>query len=372
MANEFKTFPLGFGLMRLPTVKNAEIDIDKVCEMVDAFIKGGGTYFDTAYFYHDGNSEAALNKAVVQRYPRDKYTVADKMPPLNLQTRSDLERIFKGQLEKTGLDYFDYYLLHAIGEGNIEQFERAGAWQWAKEMKAAGKIKTFGFSFHGTPPLLEKLLKEHPEVEFVQLQINYADWNHESIASKTIYDIARKYNVPIIVMEPLKGGYLSSLKSEFEDILYAVTKDVSIASWAVRYVLQLQGVFMMLSGMSTLDQVLDNVKTVQAFTPLSEKESAALKLVKEKLDALPIVACTNCKYCVEGCPKNIKIPNLISIYNDYLTYEQPEKGKGSYTFTTENSGKAIDCIECKKCEVSCPQHLPIIDTLAKISKLFDN
>ncbi len=372
MANNFKIFPLGFGLMRLPTVENGDINMVKVCEMADAFIKGGGTYFDTAYFYHDGNSEIALNKAVVQRYARDKYTVADKMPPLNLQTRSDLERIFKEQLEKTGLEYFDYYLLHAVSEGNIEQFERTGAWQWAQDMKKEGKIKTFGFSFHGTPKLLEKLLSEHSEVEFVQLQINYADWNDKGIASKIIYDIACKYNVPIVVMEPLKGGYLSSLKSEFEHILNAVTKDVSIASWAVRYVLQLNGVFMMLSGMSTLSQVLDNVKTVQAFTPLSEKESGALKLVKEKLDALPIVACTDCKYCVEGCPQNIKIPNIFSVYNDYLTYGQAEKGKGSYKFTTGKSGKAMDCIGCKKCEVACPQHLPIIDTLAKISELFDN
>ncbi len=372
MKSELKMCPLGFGTMRLPTFENGDIDIAKFSEMADAFIEGGGTYFDTAYFYHDGNSEKALKKAVVERHARNTYTVADKMPPLKLQTRDDLERIFAEQIEKTGLEYFDYYLLHALSEANIDQFERTGAWQWAMEMKKEGKIKKFGFSFHGTPPLLEKLLSEHPEVEFVQLQINYADWNSESVASEEIYNIARKHNVPIVVMEPVKGGYLAKLKPEYEEILTATTKGVSTASWAVRYVLGLEGVFMLLSGMSTLTQVLDNLKTTNAFKPLNEEEVKALKTVKEKLDAQPIVACTACKYCVEGCPKNIRIPDVFGVYNEYLIYGLSETAKGTYKFYTKNSGKAKDCIECKKCENSCPQHLPIIADLAKAAAVFDN
>ncbi len=371
MNKQFKTSPLGFGLMRLPTDENNEIDIAKVCQMADEFIANGGTYFDTAYFYHGGNSEIALKKAVVERHDRNTFTIADKMPSRNLQSTADLDEIFENQLEKTGAGYFDYYLLHAVSEGNIDQFDKSGAWQWALDKKKEGKIKNFGFSFHGTSPLLEKLLSLHPKVDFVQLQINYADWLNKDIESQVIYNIARSHNVPIVVMEPLKGGLLGGLSEEYTNIFSAVTKNKSAASFAIRYVLQLEGVFMLLSGMSEQYQVSDNIKTVKAFTPLSSEEMQAIEDVKQKLLSKPVIACTDCKYCVEGCPSQINIPVVFKFYNNFIMFGQPEKCKTGYDFNTRNGGTASQCIACKKCEISCPQHLPIIENLRKTAAIFD-
>ena len=362
---------LGFGLMRLPE-KDGNIDFDAVCAMVDKYLAAGLNYFDTAYIYHGGKSEVAARECVVKRYPRDSFTLATKLPAWCLNTADDRDRIFNEQLDRAGVDFFDFYLLHSIEEGsNYENYERFNCFEWGLEKKKEGRIKHFGFSFHGTPALLEKVLDDHPEVEFVQIQLNYADWDNPVIASGRLYEILRSRNIPIVVMEPVKGGALSNPMPEITEMFKAARPDASVASWALRFVGSLPGVMTILSGMSNDEQVSDNVKTFTNFEPLSEDEQNIIKKVREILIGNPIVGCTACRYCCDGCPQGIKIPDIFSLVNTVRMYNEGWRAKNFYNANIVPSARASDCIGCGQCEEVCPQHLEIIDLLKEASEMFD-
>ena len=362
---------LGFGLMRLPQ-KNGAIDLDAVCAMVDKYLAAGLTYFDTAYVYHGGKSEVAARECIVKRYPRDSFTLATKLPGWSIKTADDRDRIFNEQLERAGVDFFDFYLLHSIEEGNnYEVYEKFKCFEWSLEKKKEGKIKHFGFSFHGTPALLEKLLDDHPEVEFVQIQLNYADWDNPVISSGRLYEILHERNIPIVVMEPVKGGSLANPVPEILEKFRAARPDASAASWALRFVASLPGVMTILSGMSDIEQVTDNVKTFTDFEPLSETEQTIIKEAREILLGAPIIGCTSCRYCCDGCPQGIKIPDIFSLVNTVRMYKDDWRSKNFYNANIVPSARASDCIGCGQCEGVCPQHLHIIDLLKDASEMFD-
>ena len=362
---------LGFGLMRLPE-ENGTIQIDRVCEMVDAYMKAGLNYFDTAYVYHGGKSEVAAREAVVKRYPRDSFKIATKLPAWEMKTKEDRDRIFNEQLERAGVDYFDFYLLHSIEEGNnYDTYERLDCFNWGMEKKAEGKIKHFGFSFHGSPELLAKVLDIHPEMEFVQIQLNYLDWENPVVQSGRLYNILHERNIPMIIMEPVKGGTLASLKPELEAKYKAIRPDASIASWALRFVASLPGVMTILSGMSTEDQMADNLSTFTNFEPLSDKEKEAVKEVVDTMLNIPTIGCTACRYCTDGCPMNISIPDVFKAINTMRLYDEDFRPRMFYNGLVASHGRAKDCIACGQCEGVCPQHLSIIDLLKEASEVLD-
>ncbi len=365
---------IGFGLMRLPETDGV-IDIDKVCKMVDSYMEAGFTYFDTAYVYHGGNSEKAVKEAIVKRHPRDSFTVATKLPAWCIHSYEDRDKIFNEQLERCGVDYFDFYLLHSIEDGNnYNNYVKYDCFNWGIQKKAEGKIKHFGFSFHGTPELLIKIVDSHPEIEFVQIQLNYADWDNKIVHSGELYQILAERNIPIIVMEPCKGGKLANHDEECEAILKSVRPDKSIASWAFRYVGSLPGVTTILSGMSTQDQLEDNMNTFRNFEPLSDEEKKAIEKVKEVMFRIELVGCTACRYCVEGCPMKIAIPDVISAVNTKRKFPDDIRPNFFYGGLVERdgNGKASACIRCGQCEGVCPQHLPIISIMKEAAEKFES
>ena len=362
---------LGFGLMRLPQ-KDENIDMERVCQMVDSYMEAGFNYFDTAYVYHGGNSEVAAREAIVKRYPRDSFYLATKLPGWNIKSAEDIERIFNEQLERAGVDYFDFYLLHSVEDGwNGTTYENYDCYSWGVQKKAEGKIKHFGFSFHGSPGYLEKVLDKHPEVEFVQIQLNYADWNNPVVCSGELYEILRKRNIPMIIMEPVKGGSLAGLRPELEAKYKAARPDSSIASWAMRFVASLPGVMTILSGMSDEDQMKDNIGTFKNFEPLSETEKALVDEVTKIMQEIPLIGCTECKYCCDGCPSKISIPDVFKAENTKRLYGDEFRPKAFYNGVLARSGKASECVECGQCESVCPQHLPIIELVKKASEWLD-
>ena len=359
---------LGFGLMRLPE-KDGAIDMDTVCRMVDNYMKAGLNYFDTAYVYHGGKSECAAKDAVVLRYPRESFYLATKLPAWSLKTEDDRDRIFYEQCERAGVDYFDFYLLHSVEDGyNYETYERLSCFEWGVQKKAEGKIKHFGFSFHGTPALLRQILDKHREVEFVQIQLTYADWDNPIICSGELHEILKSRGIPMIIMEPVKGGTLASPPPEVKELFESVRPNASPASWALRFVGSQEGVMTILSGMSTEEQMQDNINTFTDFEPLTDEESETIQKAKKIMQDKPTIGCTSCRYCTDGCPQGIKIPDIFSLLNTKRVFNEGWRVKSIYNNSVAAEAKASDCIGCGQCEGVCPQHLPIIDLLKEAVK----
>lgn len=361
---------LGFGLMRLP-MNGEEVDIEQTKKMVDEFMAAGLNYFDTAYVYIGGKSEVALKEAVVDRYPRDSFRCASKLPLFDMKDPSEMMPIFQTSLDRAGLEFYDFYLLHALNKDTAKKADELGAWQFIAEQKAAGKIRHIGFSFHDSAEVLDEILTKHPEAEFVQLQINYADWESDNVQSRKCYEVARRHNKPIIIMEPVKGGSLAAMTPEAQQIFKDANPEMSVPSWAVRYAASLEGVLVVLSGMSTEAQLHDNVSYMKDFKPLTEEEHGVVKKVVDLLNSIPTIPCTGCKYCVDGCPQKINIPQIFRTMNSYTLYNNLEDAKRGYGFATHEGGKASECLQCGACESHCPQHIEIIETLKKAAADFE-
>jgi len=370
----FNDKKFGFGLMRLPTQENGEIDIPLMSKMVDTFIENGFTYFDTAWMYCGFRSEPAAKAALVDRHPRESFTLATKLHHGFLKTKEDRDRIFNEQRKKTGVEYFDYYLLHDINSHSVKTYDELDCYNWIQEKKAAGQIKHIGFSFHDTADLLDQVLTEHPEFEFVQLQINYLDWESQGVQSRKCWEVACKHGKEIIVMEPVKGGTLAQVPEKVEAAFKAYAPEMSIPSWAIRFAASQQNVAMVLSGMRDLEQMNDNLSYMADFKPLKEAEYALIEEAVKEINSSIAIPCTACAYCVDGCPMNIPIPQYFSLYNADLQ-EVKEKGwtpQGEYYDNlTLKFGKASECIECGQCENICPQHLPIIKHLKEVAGHFE-
>ena len=362
---------LGFGLMRLPKDKQGQIKLDEVQRMVDSYMERGFNYFDTAYVYE--GSEEAIRQTLVEKYPRDVYTLADKLPAWKLACQEDVERIFQESLNRTGVDYFDFYLLHSVEKSHYPTYEKYQCFDFIQEMKKQGKIKYMGFSFHDDADFLDKVLTEHPEIDFVQLQLNYLDWENGVIQSRRNYEVARKHHKPIIVMEPVKGGTLASFSDDIERIYKDYAPQKSIASWALRYVASLEGVMTILSGMSNAQQMNDNLDTMTHFEKINDKEARLIKQVTDQVLSYPTIPCTKCRYCTPGCPMHIQIPDLFTAYNSAKMYGENRRYQTYYKdHSTGDYQPAKACIVCGQCESVCPQHLEIISLLKEVSEVFDS
>ena len=369
---------LGFGLMRMPQLDPTDaskVDIEQVKRMVDLFMERGFTYFDTAIMYNGFASQRVAGEALVKRYPRDSFTLATKLHSGFFNSREDMERIFAEQLEQTGAGYFDYYLLHGIEAGSLPKYEQFDCFGWLLEKKAQGLVKHVGFSFHDSPELLDGILTRHPEMEFVQLQINYLDWESEWVKSRQVYEMAVRHGKPIVVMEPVKGGTLAKVPAEAEALLKAREPGLSVPSWAIRFAASLPGVMVVLSGMSTLAQMEDNTAYMADFKPLTEDEVALTRKVADIINGQIAVPCTGCSYCTAGCPMQIAIPQYFSLYNEDMREDLEQKGWTinftNYENLTRKFGKAADCVACGQCEGVCPQHLPIIERLKDVAAHYE-
>ena len=368
---------LGFGLMRLPTLdKNdpSKVDLEQLKQMVDLFLEKGFTYFDTAWMYNAFASEGAAKAALVDRHPRESFTLATKLHAGFFNSLEDRDKIFNAQLEKTGAGYFDYYLLHGIEAGFLPKFEELDCFHWLLDKREKGLVRHAGFSYHDSPELLDQILTKHPEMEFVQLQINYLDWESPWIQSRACYEVARRHNKPVIVMEPVKGGTLAQVPPEAERLFREREPSLSPASWAIRFAASLPGVMMVLSGMSSLSQMEDNLSYMEDFQPLTQEEQQLCFQAAEIINSQIAIPCTGCSYCTEGCPQRIAIPQYFSLYNEDMR-EVATKGWtinfSNYNTLTGSFGRAKDCIACGQCESVCPQHLPIIENLKKVSQRYD-
>ena len=364
---------LGFGLMRLPKVEgdDSQIDIEQTKQVVDAFMSAGFNYFDTAWAYP--GSEDAIRQALVERYPRDKFYLATKNAAwINCKTREDAIAQFETSLKQSGAGYFDFYLLHNLGEGRTHYFDDFDMWSFVKEKKEEGLIKHIGFSFHSTPEELEEILKAHPEAEFVQLQINYADWENPAIQSKGVYEMARKYGKPVIVMEPVKGGMLANPPQAVQDIFKAAEPDSSNASWAIRFAANLEGVMVVLSGMSNLEQMKNNLSYMKDFTGLSDDQKKTIEAARDELKKIPLIPCTTCNYCAKVCPMEIGISGSFTAMNILTTYGDMGAAKHQLGWLVGGHGRkpASECIKCGACEEACPQHISIRDELVRVAETF--
>jgi len=359
---------LGFGLMRLPMLGD-EVDIEQVKQMVDRFMEAGFTYFDTAYGYINGKSEAAAKTALVERYPRDSFTLATKLPAwAGAKTAEEAKQMFWTSLERTGAGYFDFYLLHNIGAPRIKAFDDYGIWDFLKERKAEGLIRHLGFSFHDSPELLDKVLTEHPDMDFVQLQINYCDWEDPGIQSRACWETARKHGKSIVIMEPVKGGSLANFPEEVRRPFDEAGLDP--VAGALRFAASLDGVITVLSGMSTLEQMEQNIGFMKDFKPINAEERAVLDKALALLKARPSIPCTNCRYCVKGCPMSISIPDIFQARNKDLIYGDRNGALNFYRMVAA-SAKASDCVACGQCEAACPQHIGIIEELKRTAEAYD-
>lgn len=371
----FEGKKLGFGLMRLPLTDandKGSIDIEALKEMVDTFMEQGFTYFDTAWMYCAFKSENAVKEALTDRYPRDRYTLTTKLHASYLKTKEDRDRIFEEQRQKTGVDYFDYYLIHAIDQELYSIYNEMDCFNWLIEKKKQGLVKHIGFSYHDSAEFLDQVLTEHPEMEFVQLQMNYLDWESAEVQSRKCYEVAIKHGKPVIVMEPVKGGTLADVPAEVRESFAAYHPDLSVPSWAIRFVASLDNVAMVLSGMSNMEQLMDNISYMKEFVPMNTAETELVHKAAEMIKDSIAIPCTGCSYCTEGCPMQIAIPDLFRVYNKSKRGEITDvEANEEYRQLTESGGKARECLACGQCQVACPQHLEIINYLKDVAKCME-
>ena len=371
MTNKF--FPeihgnFGFGMMRLPMLEK-EVDIPQTKEMVDAFLDAGFNYFDTAHGYISGKSELAIRETLTSRYPRDRYILTDKLTDSYFQTEADIEPFFRSQLEACGVDYFDFYLMHAQGSGNFPKFKSCRAYETAFALKEQGLIRHVGISFHDKAAVLEEILTEYPQIEVVQIQFNYADYEDLSVESRKVYEVCEKFGKPVIVMEPVKGGNLVNLPDAAQAVFDALHGG-STASYAIRFAAGFPQMCMVLSGMSDMAQLTDNVGFMRDFRPLNDDERAAVDQVCRIFRSMDLIPCTACHYCTDGCPMNIRIPRLFTCMNNKKRFRD-WNADFYYEVMTRNAGKASDCVQCGQCEAACPQHLPIRQLLQDVAAEFE-
>lgn len=359
---------LGFGLMRLPK-KGEKTDVEQTSKMVDLFMEAGFTYFDTAWAYE--GSEDAIRQALVERYPRESYQLATKNAAwINCKMKEDALAQFDLSLERTGAGYFDFYLLHNLGEGRSHYFDDFQMWDWIQEKKKEGLVKHAGFSFHSTPEELDEILTAHPEAEFVQLQINYADWDNPAVQSRGCYEVARKHGKPVIIMEPVKGGMLATPPEEVTRIFKAAEPDSSVASWAIRFAADLDGIITVLSGMSNVEQMKDNLSFMKDFKALNDSQKETIKAAQEALAKIPLIPCTTCDYCAKVCPMDIGISGSFTAMNYLTLYGDKAAAQHQEDWLVKSHGRkqANECIKCGKCEEACPQHIKIRDNLDKVCR----
>ena len=350
----------GFGMMRLPMI-GEDVDLPQTAAMVDAFLNAGFNYFDTAHPYIRGKSELAIRQCLTSRYPRDRYLLANKLSGGCIETEADLAPFFQSQLEACGVEYFDFYLLHAVSAQNDGHFKNTHAYEFAQQLKNQGKVRHLGFSFHDSAEFLDRFLTEHPQMEFVQIQFNYADYEDPKVESRKCYEVCRKHGKPVLIMEPVKGGSLINLPREALALM-----EGKPASYAIRYTAGFEGVVMVLSGMSDMAQMEDNLSFMTDFVPLSDAEHKIIDQVRTLYQAQNRIPCTDCRYCVEGCPESVPIPTIFALLNQKHAKEgQPEKD-----YTALNI-QADSCVECGYCETQCPQHLHIRRLLKEAAKIFN-
>lgn len=356
----------GFGFMRLP-MKDGEIDTEETKRMVDAFLDAGFNYFDTAHGYHKEKSEIALRECLTSRYPRESYVLADKLTENYFKTEADIRPVLEEQLAACGVEYFDFYLMHSQRALNYPHFKACRAYETAFALKAEGKVRHVGISFHDRAEVLEQILTEYPEIEVVQIQFNYLDYDDIAVQSRKCYEVCRRHNKPVLVMEPVKGGNLVNLPESAKAVLDALHGG-SAASYAIRFAAGFPGVMMVLSGMSNMEQMWDNLSFMRDFRPLDEREKAAIGRVRAILSGGDLIPCTGCRYCVDGCPKHIAIPELFAAMNDRQMHPD---GNADYAAHAAPGRRASDCVKCGKCERACPQHLPIRQLLQRVAREFE-
>ena len=360
----------GFGCMRMQTKENGEIDMDNFRAMVDCYLDAGFNYFDTAHPYFDGKSELAIREGLTSRYPRERYVLTNKLSLFCFKEgkEEELQPFFDAQLSACGVEYFDFYLFHAMNEEYYAKFTEMHAFDFAKRLKAEGRIRHIGTSFHDKPEVLDKILSEHPEIEIVQIQYNYLDLDDPNVQSAACLEVCKKHDKPVLIMEPVKGGSLVFLPEQSLDVLRALN-DGSPASLALRFAAEDENVVMVLSGVTTMEQMQENVSFMKDLKPLSDEAHAALQTVHDQIRALHLIECTACRYCTEGCPMQINIPGIFRCLNERTKF--PGKQSSRYGWVTSKGGKASDCIECGACEEVCPQHLAIRDLLKDAVKQFE-
>ena len=358
----------GFGCMRLP-MKDGQVDKAEMCRMVDIFLENGFNYFDTAHGYVEGLSEPALRDCLTSRYPRDKYILTDKLSTHHFTREDQIRPLFASQLTACGVEYFDFYLMHAQTAEIFAKYKKCRAYETALELKAEGKIRHFGISFHDRADILEQILTEYPQVEVVQIQLNYVDWDDPAVESRKCWEVCRKHGKPVIVMEPCKGGNLVNLPEDARAVLDGL--GVAPAECAIRFAAGHEGILMVLSGMSNLEQMEDNIRFMKDFRPLDERETAAVNRVREIFRGKNLIPCTACRYCTDGCPKKISIPDLFACLNAKKVFQNWNTDYYYNNVHTVHNGKASDCVKCGKCEQVCPQHLPIRELLEQVAAEFD-
>lgn len=372
-SNLLATPKLGFGCMRLPLLDPADqtsIDLDQLGKMVDTFLDAGGTYFDTAYVYHEGTSETALREALVKRHPRESFTIATKCLAWACPSKETAQSCLNESLERLGTDYVDFYLLHNVGGARTAKFDEYDMWNFAREQKEAGRIRHVGFSMHDDADTLDALLTAHPDMDFVQLQVNYLDWENPVTQSRRCMEVAAKHGVPVVIMEPCRGGRLANLPETVAEPLLAARPDLSQASWAYRFCYELPNTIATLSGMSTLEQVQQNTREWKESGPLSAEERSALEGALAQLETLANIPCTACRYCVKDCPEDVVIPDILNLLNLELQTGDQNFAKGLYSWQAA-PGPASKCIECGTCEAMCPQSISIIDHLKTAAEHFE-